>query len=99
MVVQNLSQMVTVNLLTLHFQSMSVGLMFAVSGALVGLSVLMRHWCNKISYTLDSKRTERQLEKTQVESESAVEKVKVLEAKIETLEKALDEALKTQEAV
>ena len=42
------------------------------------------------------KAYERRLEKTSVSNDSSTAKIKVLEAKIEVLEKALDDALKNQ---
>lgn len=93
LVVQNLNETATIQFATFSIDYLRVGVILAITTLLGALSVLMRHWANKIGYILDSKKTERELERASVEAESAEEKVKVLEAKVQTLETALDQAL------
>ena len=94
LVVQNWQSPVPAHLLSWHESSISVGSLMGLTGLLVGSASLLLMWVQVLGLNQQYKKTNRELERKDVSREEAVEKVKVLENKIVTLEKALSEALK-----
>jgi hypothetical protein len=95
--IQNLAVQVPVQFLTWVFPSVSLGLTLAITSLLLGASILLKMWERILTIGDQQKRTSRELERKDVSREEAEEKVKVLENKIQTLEKALTEALKSSQ--
>ena len=95
LVVQNMAVPVSVQFLTWEFPLFSLGLVLAGTSLLLGASILLKMWERILTLGTQQKKTSRELERKDVSREEAEEKVKVLENKIQTLEKALAEALKS----
>lgn len=94
LIVQNLDVSVAVEALMWDLGVMSLGSVMALSGILMAGSILLRMADRLLVLRSQGKRATRELERKEVSREEAAEKVKVLEAKVQTLEKALSEALK-----
>jgi uncharacterized integral membrane protein len=75
-----------------------LGVVLALMGFLVGGALLMKAWERTLELGTQYKKANRDLERKNVSSEEAESKVKVLESKIETLEKALSAAIKSQQS-
>lgn len=95
LVVQNLDVWVPVSFLSLHAPAVSLGALLAGSALLLGVGILLKMWERLLLLGTQQKRTSRELERRDVSTEEAESQVKVLESKIQTLEKALSEALKS----
>lgn len=74
-----------------------LGAILALVGLLVGGALLMKAWERTLELGTQYKKANRDLERKSVSSEEAESKVKVLESKVETLEKALSAAIKSQQ--
>lgn len=96
LVVQNLSVPVPLNLGTVTRPDVPLGLVILLGGLLFGLAAVVKGWERVLSLGQQHRKTNRELERREVSREEAEEKVKVLENKIQTLEKALDAALKSR---
>jgi uncharacterized protein HemX len=72
----------------------SLGLALGLSALLIALASGCRMAYHLLQLNQKQKRVSRELERKDVSHEEAESKVKVLESKIQTLEKALSEALK-----
>lgn len=72
----------------------SLGLLLLGNGALIAAAMGCRVWAYLLVLGKQQKRTSRELERKDVSHEEASSQVKVLEQKVQTLEKALSEALK-----
>lgn len=98
-VVQNLTVTTDLNLLTATLADVSVGLAALATGLLMAFAVAFRLWETIIDLSLGRRKANRQLEQAQVTAESSGEKVRALENKVATLEKALESALRENEAL
>jgi len=94
LVVQNWQTPVPVYFLSWNEPSISAGSLMGLASLILGSGVLLLMWVQVLGLNREYKKTSRELERKDVSREEAVEKVKVLENKIVTLEKALSEALK-----
>ncbi len=94
-VIQNLSVYAPLQIFTTTLEA-SVGLSMGIVGLLAAGGFALKAWEMMLKARKDRLRTGRQLEKAEVQAESSTERVKALENKIETLEKALNAALKTK---
>jgi hypothetical protein len=74
-----------------------LGAILALVGLLVGGALLLKAWERTLELGTQYKKANRDLERKSVSSEEAESKVKVLESKVETLEKALSAAIKSQQ--
>ena len=92
---QNWHTGVSVQWLKWQDTSIALGSLMALASLLTGSAILLLMWVQVLSLGREYKKTSRELERKDVSREEAVEKVKVLESKIQTLEKALSEALKS----
>lgn len=75
-----------------------LGALLAVVELMVGASILLKAWERTLDLGNQYKKVNRDLERKDVSREEAESKVKVLENKIETLEKALSAAIKSQQS-
>lgn len=91
---QNWPTGVSVQFLSWHDTQISLGSLLGLSSLLFGGGALLLMWVQVLSLNKEYRKTSRELERKDVSREEAVEKVKVLENKIITLEKALSAALK-----
>lgn len=73
---------------------MPLGVLLLSMSLLVAASIGFRVWCQFLALGHQHKRTSRELERKDVSHEEAAGRVKALENKVQTLEKALQEALK-----
>ncbi len=96
LVVQNLQQPVEV-LAATYILEMKLGLALGISGLLLALAVGFKMMDMAISNTFKQFKTNRKAEKLEVTSEEAQQKITALEAKVSTLEAALDKALNTKQ--
>jgi hypothetical protein len=95
LVAQNFSVPVSgVQFLTWRLSEVSLGLLLAAASLMLGGSILLKMWERLLLMGTGQKRTHRELERKEVSREEAEAQVKVLESKVQTLEKALSEALK-----
>lgn len=74
-----------------------LGVLIAVVEIMIGGSILLKAWERTLQLGNQYKKASRELERKDVSREEAESKVKVLESKVETLEKALSAALKNQQ--
>lgn len=95
LIVQNLAIPVNVQFLTWTLPALSLGLLLAACSLVLGIGILLKMWERLSIVGEQKKKASRELERKDVSHEEAEEKVKVLENKIQTLEKALSEALKS----
>ncbi len=96
LVVQNLQQPVEV-LAATYILEMKLGLALGISGLLLALAVGFKMMDMAISNTFKQFKTNRKAEKLEVTSEEAQQKITALEAKVSTLEAALDKALTSKD--
>ncbi|WP_373533008.1 hypothetical protein [Vampirovibrio sp.] len=97
LVVQNLDLTQTnVQFLGGTLIDLSLGALMALAGALVGGALLLKARERTLELGTQYKKVNRDLERKDVSREEAESKVKVLESKVETLEKALSAAIKGQ---
>ncbi len=75
-----------------------LGALLAGVELMVGASILLKAWERTLDLGNQYKKASRDLERKDVSREEAESKVKVLENKVETLEKALSAALKSQQS-
>lgn len=94
LVVQNWNTGVPVQFFEWTESPLSLGSLMGLSSLMLGSAILLIMWVRMLSLGREYQKTSRELERKDVSREEAVEKVKVLESKIQTLEKALSEALK-----
>ncbi len=94
LIVQNMHASAPLDVLGWHLDAQPVGVAMAVSGVLMAASLMLRMGARMLAMGRQNKQASRELERKEVSREEAAEKVKVLEAKVQTLEKALSEALK-----
>lgn len=94
-IVQNLAVQAPVQFLTWTLPQVSLGLLMAGCSLLLGGAILLTMWERLLIVGEQKKKASRDLERKDVSREEAEEKVKVLENKVQTLEKALSEALKS----
>jgi len=94
LVLQNWPTGVPVQWFSWQDRPISLGSLMGLSSLLFGGGALLLMWVQVLSLNKEYKKTSRELERKDVSREEAEEKVKVLENKINTLEKALSEALK-----
>lgn len=94
LIFQNVPVETPAGLWTENFRRISLAWPLALAAFTFGSAVLLAAWRWILSLESRRKRTGRELERREVSREEAENKVKVLERKIETLEKALSEALK-----
>lgn len=90
----NVETAITLNWLNGMRWELSLGLAFTLVTVLVAFSFGCWAWYRHLVLEKRHQRTHRELERKDVSSEAAESQVKVLEQKIQTLEKALSEALK-----
>lgn len=98
LIVQNFSAEVPVQFLSWNLPQVSLGLLLAVVSLLMGGGILLRMWDQVLILSDQKKRASRELERKDVSKEEAEGKLKVLESKVQTLEKALSEALKSNQS-
>lgn len=94
LIVRNLETVVSVQWLTETRLQVSLGTLLLVNGVLVALAIASRLWVQLLTLGQQHKKTSRELERRDVSHEEAESRVKALENKVQTLEKALSEALK-----
>lgn len=94
LIVQNMDVFVPVRFFSWNATELSVGGWMGVASLMLGLSILAKMWERILMLGTQQKRTNRELERRDVSKEGAEAQVKVLESKVQTLEKALQEALK-----
>ncbi|WP_303672565.1 hypothetical protein [Vampirovibrio chlorellavorus] len=75
-----------------------LGALLAMVALMVGASILLKAWERTLDLGNQYKKINRDLERKDVSREEAESKVKVLENKVETLEKALTAAIKSQQS-
>ncbi len=75
-----------------------LGGLIALVELMVGASILLKAWERTLDLGNQYKKASRDLERKDVSREEAESKVKVLENKVETLEKALSAAIKSQQS-
>ncbi|MGE0199920.1 MAG: hypothetical protein AB7P76_03000 [Candidatus Melainabacteria bacterium] len=99
MVVQNLATPVTLNITTHEITALTLGGAMAVCALLVGLGANL-WWLNHFMQSRFAQhKVSRKAEKMEISAESAGQQVKALQAKVDTLEKALETALARQSTV
>ena len=91
----NFDVTISFKLFTQSFEDTYLGLALIVPTLLTGLAVYFRMLVNIAQSGHDKHKLDRQREKAEVGAEESAGKIKALEAKIETLETALDNALKS----
>lgn len=74
-----------------------LGILMGLVGLLTGGAILLKMWEQTLQLDTQYKKASRELERKDVSREEAESKVKVLESKIETLEKALSAAIKSNQ--
>lgn len=74
-----------------------LGLLLGVVGLMFGGAILLKTWEQTFQLGSQYKKANRELERREVSREEAASRVKVLESKVETLEKALNAALKSNQ--
>jgi uncharacterized protein HemX len=94
LIAQNAGTDVSATILSEHY-TMNLGLLLGESAVMLGLTVALGVWAWLLVVNTEQKRTHRELERRDVSREEAQSQVKVLENKVQTLEKALSEALKS----
>ncbi len=94
LILQNQAQLTPVTLLEWHFTNVSLSIFALVASVSLGLSIGFKMGENALALKTQQKKTSRELERRSVTSDEAEARVSVLESKIQTLEKALSEALK-----
>ncbi len=94
LIVQNWHTGVSVQWFSWTEQSISLGSLMGLASLMLGGAMLLMMWVRLLSLGQAYQKTSRELERQDVSREEAVEKVKVLESKIQTLETALSQALK-----
>jgi hypothetical protein len=94
LVAQNWQTGVPAQWFSWHDRPLSLGSLMGMAALLFGGGALLLMWVQVLSLNKEYRKTSRELERKDVSREEAEEKVKVLENKIITLEKALSEALK-----
>lgn len=77
--------------------TMPLGALILAAGVMTGIAILLKAWERSLELGNQYKKASRDLERKDVSREEAESKVKVLENKVETLEKALSAALKSQQ--
>lgn len=92
-VVSNWETSVTVQFLEITLEDLSLGSVFAAIIALTGLIGILKAWELMGLVQKNMRKSERHLEKAEVTAEISTDKVKALESKVQTLEKALSKAL------
>jgi hypothetical protein len=98
LVVQNLATSVSLQFLSMTFPAVPLGIVALIGALLAGGGTFLKMWERVIASGQQQRRAGRELERREVSQEEAEAKVKVLENKVQTLEKALREALKASEA-
>ena len=93
---QNWPTAVNVILLQWALPGFSLGLIMLVAGIVFGIAISLYTASLAALLGARQRRAERELERKEVDREEASGRVKALEAKVETLEKALGEALKNR---
>lgn len=94
LVVQNTETYATVRFFSWEFTQGSLGLYFGLCGILTGLAVGCQMGERLLHSGSRQQKTNRALERHSVTTEEAQAQTKVLEDRIQTLEKALESALK-----
>lgn len=94
LIIQNLSTHVSVQFFTMSWRDVSLGLLLVMVGLLIAGSFAAKLWERILMLGKQTRQVSRELEKQGVSREESQAKVKALEAKIATLEKALQEAFK-----
>lgn len=94
LITQNLATEVSVQWLTNTRSNLSLGLLLLLNSSLIALAMGCRLWVQFLVLGQQHKKTSRELERKDVSHEEASGRVKALENKVQTLEKALSEALK-----
>jgi hypothetical protein len=84
---------VSISILGNLYPDLPLGGLLAMVGVAVGLAVLLKGWEYLATIRHEARRIERNRERAEVTAEASSDKVKALEAKVETLEKALSKAL------
>lgn len=97
LVIQNLAVMTPFQFAVITGQSAPLGALMAIVGVLVAGGILLKMWGHHLSLRHQQRQTHRELEKKEVSREEAAAQVRVLESKVQTLERALQEALKSRE--
>lgn len=93
LVIQNMAVDVPVQFLIWTAPRFSLGLLMAGASLLLGTAIMLKMWERVLILGTQEKKVSRELERKEVSREEASEKVKALENKIITLEKALSQAL------
>ena len=93
---QNWATPVDLAFLQWQFPAFSLGVALVVVGILLSVSISMQMASLAALLNSRQRKAERELERKEVDREGAAERVKVLEAKVDTLEKALSEALRAR---
>lgn len=98
LVLQNLDQVEQrVHFLNGMLIDLPLGLLLALVGLMFGGAILLKMRERTLLLGQQHQKTSRELERKDVSREEAESKVKVLENKVETLEKALNAALKSNQ--
>jgi uncharacterized integral membrane protein len=92
-VISNWETSVTVQFLEITLADLSLGSVFLGIIALTGLIGILKSWELMGLVQKNMRKSERHLEKAEVTAEISTDKVKALESKVQTLEKALSKAL------
>jgi hypothetical protein len=98
LLIQNLAVTTDAAFLGVSFPGTPLSLLLAVSGLLVGGSVFLKMLTFLAQAGQQWQKASREIERREVSREEAEARVKVLESKVQTLEKALQEALKSGQA-
>ncbi len=92
-VVQNWEQYLSVTFLSRTIPNISLGLVLLAISLVSGLAVFFKLWDISQRLAGEIKQYELRKEKAEVKAETSSDQVRVLESKIQTLEKALEQAL------
>ncbi len=96
LIAQNMDQAVDIQLFNRGWEQVSLGLTYLialVSGLIICFSLV---WPRVARLQAEAKHYELRKEKAEVKAESSSDQIRVLESKIQTLEKALEQALSTK---
>jgi TRAP-type C4-dicarboxylate transport system permease small subunit len=90
---ENASLLVTWRAAEQQISQQALAYPMACTAVLSGLAVAAFAWANTIRLQGQGKRTNRELERQNISSEAAENRIEILEGQVRTLEAALDKAL------
>jgi hypothetical protein len=93
-IAQNWETVTPVQVLSETFPAVSLGLLLGLAGLATGLAILCKMGERLLLLGSRQQRTSRELERRDVTAEEAEARARVLESRVQTLEQALDVALK-----